>query len=397
VNARDKLTKAKAGLVLQSPFFASLILRLPMVEDSTCETMWINGIKIGYNPGYIDSLPLDEVKGILCHEALHVTNCHHTREQNREHAVWNKACDYAINPVVEDSGHKLPDVRLRDSRFEGKEAEKIYSEIYDGQKGDSEKGKQSQSGQQGQDSQNNNPDPGGCGEVRKFPGESGTPSPAQIKQEEQNWKVAVQQAANVAKAQGKLPGVLERLVRELLEPQIPWKEVLARFLTENVKNDYNWRLPNRRFVHMGLYLPQLNNPELGQVVLYIDTSGSIGQSEMDMMAGEIQGILSRYDVELQVVYVDSEVQGTQKVTRDDVPVNLKPKGGGGTDYLPGFLWVEEKGIEPAVAVYLTDGYCNSFPEEPGYPVLWALTNGHSNWNPPFGETLQIRWDLNNNE
>lgn len=317
MKAKEKITKARSGLVLTAPFFASLSLRMRLVEDPTCETMWVDGISMGYNPEFIESLPLDQVKGLICHEVMHIACNHNTRRGQRNHEKWNTACDYAVDPIVEEAGFSQPWESI-DPKYHNWEAEKIFNDLAQGskdEKGESRKGGDGQNSD-GQDSQNKeqqNHDSGypcGCGEVRDLPGKNGgKASEAEKRQAEQEQKIAVKQAAQIAKSQGALPDSLERLINEMTEPRIPWREVLARFLTENARNDYSWKRPNRRFIHQGLYLPELKNPELGLVALLIDTSGSISQKDLDDFASEIHGIVAVYQTELIVIYVDAAVQG----------------------------------------------------------------------------------------
>ena len=370
--AAEAITKSKAGIVLRSPFFASLLLRMPFVEDITCSTMYTNGSVIGYNPVFVESLSLDEVKGVMCHEVMHLTNLHHLRCNNRDMSKWNSACDYAINPIIIEAGWKLPKEGLLNLAYNGMYAEKIYNLLPD-------------SNEQKQSS-----DPGRCGEIRDFKNKNGkTPSEAEKKKQEQDIIVAVQKAYNVAKRCGNMPTGLERLIKEIIESEIDWKSVLSRFLTENDRNDYTWKLPNTRYLYAGLYLPRLQSEQIGRVMIHMDASGSIGKREMEILAGEAQAILDTFKVELYITYFDSKFQGIQKISADDVPLSLNPKGGGGTSYIPSAKYIEEQELEPDCVIYMTDGYCNSFPEPPDYPVLWLIT-GKRDFVPPFGEVIYIK-------
>ena len=429
-NRINKISKARAGLVLDQPFFGSLLLRLAPREDPRCQTMYTDGKNLGFNPEWVEELDLPTLKGALCHEVMHLVTMHHTRRGDRDREKWNRACDYAINGIVEEAGFVLPEWRLRDPRYEGMEAERIYSMLPnaasdnpedanthnpDGTQGESgSNGKSTTSDQDGNQDQEDNPeskdikdpstcpqagnpnkgrgtgDPGGCGEVRDAVNEDGNSlSGSERLQEEQEWKIAVQQAAQIARRQGSLPSCLERLVQEITEPKIPWREVLSRFLTEVARNDYSWRRPNTRYLHTGIYLPQLRNEELGEVVVIADTSGSVSDDQIMQFAAEVHEILTLHDqeAEISVLYVDSSFQGHDRVSGDDLPHGLTPRGGGGTDYRPGFEWLAEQAIEPVCVVYLTDGRCHRFPEnEPDCPVLWTLTEKLS-FEPRFGEVV----------
>ena len=399
MKTEEKITKARASLVLTAPFFASLALKMKLVADPSCETMWVDGISMGYNPKFIEPLPLEQVKGLICHEVMHVACHHNTRRGERDFENWNIACDYAIDPIVKNAGFVQPWESIN-PQYHNWEAEKIFKDLLQRRKENNREGGQDKAGQGGpaQDNKNNTAQTDkqpkcGFGEVRDYPGKNGCKaSAAEKRQAEQEQKIAVKQAVQIAKAQGTLPQSLERLINEMTQPKIPWREVLARFLTEPARNDYSWQMPNRRFIHQGLYLPELKNPELGLIALLVDTSGSISQQDLNQFAAEMHSLLSAYKTELMVIYVDAAVQGVEFIASDDTDMNLELKGGGGTDYRPGFDWLHEQGHMPTAAVYLTDGYCNSFPDEPDFPTLWVLTQKSDYFKPPFGEILVIDRD-----
>jgi predicted metal-dependent peptidase len=150
----------------------------------------------------------------------------------------------------------------------------------------------------------------------------------------------------------------------------------------------HWTQPNKRYLYSGLYLPALNVPTLGTIAVIIDTSGSINQGELDIFASELQSILSIYPgTEIKVIYVDTKVANAETI--DIYDFQLHANGGGGTNFRPGFEYIEEKQIMPSCAIYFTDGWCSSFPEEtPEYPTLWISTD-RANFTPPFGEVINI--------
>ncbi len=395
----DKMTKARTQLLLKYPFFGSIALRLDMKEDPECLTMWTDGKSLGYSPDFVEKLEQEEVRGVIGHEVLHVVSLHFLREGDRDHYTWNMAGDYAVNYLLEESGLRLPPSRLRSARFDGMNAEAIYPKLV--------RDREEENGSSGQGPQGKDKGPGGVGgpgggpekkddwsrvigEVRKPTDTNGNPlSPAEEKEAEAEIKVAIKQAAMVAKKAGKLPGGLERLIDEIAEAKINWKEALSRFLTERIRDDYSWRSPNPRYVQRGFYLPCLQSESIGEVVFAVDTSGSIRQNEINEMGAEIQGVLGTWDRDFTVVYADARVQGEQEISRYDFPLNLKPVGGGGTKYAPTFDHIGKMDKMPICIIYLTDGVCHDFGTEPGCQVLWVLTTKPTNWDPPFGETITL--------
>lgn len=391
---REKLIKARAALVLDEPFFGSLVLRLTVREDSSCNTLWVDGSSLGFNPSFVDSLSMDVLKGCLCHEVLHCALAHHARRYSREPRRWNVAADYAVNAVIKDK-FSLPDGHLFDSNFVDLSAEDIYSRLPSASRAD--QGQQGpgagpgDEGSQAPDDSGGVPDsdPGGCGEVRDAgSGDGGiTPSEADLSQAEAEWKVAVAQAAQQARSFGKLPAGIDRFVDEIINPRIDWQAVLRRFMDTAAKSDYSWSPPNRRHIYSGLYLPSCRNSELGPVVVAVDTSGSISDSMLKQVAAELSAILGDARAEAHVVYCDAAIQGVEYFLPGDFPPSLNAKGGGGTDFRSVFEWIEESGIRPSCLIYFTD-LEGMFPDlEPEFPVLWVV-EGHTQEAVPFGEVLE---------
>lgn len=361
MKADEKIIKAKARLILTQPFFATVAMHLDYIEDRSIETASTNGKVIKYNPDFVDDLSLEELTAVLAHEVMHVTLLHHTRRNNRQPKKWNVAADYAINPLLISSGFKLPESCLYDKAYENKSAEKIYTLLPDPPGGIDL--------------------PSGIGEITDAPADETTESV------ETEVKHILAQATIVARRQGRLPAGMERLIDKILQPCISWKEVLARFVSELARNDYTWMKPSVRYLYSNLYLPSLESEQVGNIILLVDTSISIDTTMLNQFGSEIQDIASTFNTALQVIYVDAKVQAVQHIDPTE-PVKLKPKGGGGTSFRPGFDYIEKNDLQPAAVVYLTDGDCNLYPAHPDYPVLWAQF-GDVEFNPPFGETIQV--------
>jgi predicted metal-dependent peptidase len=385
MNAKEQITKSRAGLVLDLPFFGSLALRLAVKEDLNCESAWTDGVTLGYNPDFIQGLTLPETKGLLAHEVMHIAMMHNTRRGDRNQSRWNEAADYAINLILEDSGLTLPKARLLDREYADMAAEQIYGKI-----GKQEQEQESNNNKSRDDSGKGD-DPGKTGEVRDYPGKDGKQATAADKaQAEQETKIAVTQAITQAKSMGRLPGGLSRLIDEIIEPIIDWREILRRFVSATAKNDYTWARPNRRHIAEGLYLPSLYSEDIGPIVVAVDTSGSVDQEMINQFSAEITAILEDFHADCTVIYCDSEIAGVEIFRNEDLPVILHPAGGGGTDFRPVFDYVDEHDIRPACLIYLTD-MAGSFPvNEPDYPVLWGTIEAWSGAAAPWGETVRIK-------
>jgi predicted metal-dependent peptidase len=338
---------------------------------------------------------MDVLKGCLCHEVLHCALAHHARRGSRDSRRWNIAADYAVNPIIKDK-FSLPDGVLFDPDLAELSAEDIYSKLPadsggdQGQGGSSSDGGSGDEGSQGEDDSGGGPDPGGCGEVRDLGSEDGAavPGEADFSQAEADWKVAVVQAAQQARAFGRLPSGVERLVDEVVNPRVDWRAVLRRFMDRAAKSDYSWVPPNRRHVYAGFYLPSCRNSELGPVVVAVDTSGSISNEMLGRVAAELSAIFQDARAEVHVIYCDAKIQAVEYFPAGDFPSRLNAKGGGGTDFRPVFDWVDGSGVIPSCLIYFSD-LEGEYPEvDPGFPVLWVV-DGKAGKVPPFGEVLEV--------
>lgn len=357
------LEKAKIGLILNEPFFASACLQLEYAENDEIETGRTNGITIEYNPDFLTSMQAEERKGFIAHELLHILSLHNLRTEGRDIKKWNVACDYAINPLLKDAGFSLPKGGLIDSKYFGKSAEEIYSMLPDTDKDN---------------------EAGGYGEVAPQPkGED----PQQM---EQAAKQMAAEAVNAAKQAGKISKGLQELIDDLLEPKYDWKELLYRFVSEVVHNDYTWSKPNPRFIPSGLYLPILESLEVGKVVFAIDTSGSIDTRLLSEIIAELKEAMSLFSVPVTVIHCDTKVQKVEELHEDDT---ITPVGRGGTNFQPVFDYVNEHLEDAKAIIYFTDGDASDRYKEPDCPVMWMIYD-NKRFKCDFGEIIHVERSKN---
>lgn len=389
-DAARAIQKARVKLVLgkdaPAAFFATLALRMKPTVDWELETAATDGRTLFYNPEFILSLSPEQRVGLLAHEVMHNAMAHGCRREGRDMPDWNVACDLAINGIVQDAGMQLPPGALFPGQGnysdmgEGWAAEEYYGKLPHKNRKDGEEGDGDGSGEG--DGQGN--DPGKCGGVK----DAGDPSQQQTTQAD--WKVAVAQAATAAKGRGELPGGLGRLVEEIVNPKVPWQDELREFVSRTLtaRDDYTWGAPNRRFIAQGLYLPSLRSEAMGDVVVAIDTSGSIEADTLESFGGELNGILECRPCKVSVVYCDSHVNKVVEWEPSDGELKLEACGGGGTSHRPVWEWLRQSGSQPECVVCLTDGY-TSWGDDPGVPVLWAITPDGTSEKPPFGRVIRM--------
>lgn len=385
MNGIERVGRARIQLVNSNPFFGVLALHLDMQASTEFDTMATDGKRLMVNEAFADSLSDAELRGVLAHEVMHCAAGHIGRLGNRDPELFNEAADYAINQELIDMGFVLPDCALIDSQYSGWTAEQIYGQLAMKPKKEQNPGAEHGNGQ---DDKNM---PGG-GKPGNDPGKCGGFMPSDKPGESEaiaaDWKGKTLMAAAIAgKQAGSLPGSIQRLVDSLRAPEIAWREVLRRFVTDSNSRDYSWSRPNRRHIGNGLYLPSLISDGRARLIVFIDTSGSIDAAALEAFKGELQAMLDERAADaITVAYCDSRFQGLQEFEAGDI-LALNVPGGGGTDFKPAMDWIAANGQGAAACIYFTDLRCNSFGSDPGLPVIWA------NWARPravpFGEVIQI--------
>ena len=399
-----RIQKARTTLLLDHPFFGTLLFRLGAMSCSTIATMATDGVSLYFNPQFVETLSAAEIAGTLAHEVMHPALQHHTRRGGRNPRRWNMACDYAINPMLLDAGLTLPKDVLLDNRFRGMSAERIYNLL------EEEEQNQSSSNDADTESQDDSADsrgsnssessssgkdnvevpsvpetPGGIGQVLDAP-EPANREGNTVAEQARDWQIAVEQAENVAKLAGKLPAGVTRSLEAAKSARVDWRELLRRAWSETIPADYSWTRPNRRHVWNGLYLPGTVCEGVREICIAVDCSGSINARQLGLFEAEVRSILEGQQPRLvHVLYFDTEVQKVETY-QAGLPIRLMPVGGGGTDFRPCFGWLEERGITPQTLVFLTDLW-GTFPGDvPPYPVLWASTGKRE---APFGQVIPM--------
>lgn len=358
-----RLAKAKTSLILEHPFVGTVALSMPFELDENIKTAATNGKRIAFNPEFINELTDDELKFLVAHECMHPMLEHNFRRGDRQHRRWNQAADYVINKLLVDEGiGRMPKMGLHnDAIYQAGNgtSDGIYNILPEDNEGD---------------------DPlDDC--------EDGDGSPAEQAQQQAEWKVKVAQAAQAAKMMGKMSANMSRLVDEVLTPKVDWREVMQRFLVKCKNDDRSFSRFNRRFIPQGLYLPSVSGDVMGEVCFAVDCSGSIDQHTVNQFAAEIRNVKDDLaPTRIHVLYFDSEVSHVESYGPDD-SLDIKPHGGGGTDFAPVFEKINELGIEPVAIVFLTDLCCSSFGEPPACPVLWVSTD--EGMTAPFGEVVEM--------
>ena len=404
-----RLSDCVTALLREQPFFGSLALRLPIRADASRETVASDGREIRYSPRWIAEAQAHVIETAMARVVLACALKHHTRRGARDPERWQRASQLVTHGLLRDAGFTLPPDA---EAWDGISVEQAYNRLPEPEPDDGDRGGNAPSGggDAGTDSAGMPPsvhsgsddDPGGSddGAGDDDPqdgddqdtdpgggdGEAG-PSPADIAAEEQAWDEAMHQAASLAKAQGKLPGAVEDTVRGAHVSTVDWRTLLRRYMTDASKSDYSWSLPNRRFIDSGLYLPSIRSQGIDTIAVIVDTSGSLPARTLAEFWAEVREVASELQPERVILLqVDAAVQDAAEYTAADLPDEIAIRGRGGTDFRPGFAWLEEHDIRPGVCLYLTDMLCSSYPETaPPFDVIWC------NWSAPPGDWNREPW------
>jgi predicted metal-dependent peptidase len=374
-----KIEKAKAQLTMDHPFFSAILLKHPIKERHDIPTLAVDGRgQIYYNPKFIDTLSVPQVVWGLAHEVLHRIGQHALRKGHRIHKKWNYAGDAWNNDVLDEAkiGTRIEGcVNMPGSKDDT--VENIYDKLpKDG--GGSGKGPKGGNGGQpggnGDPSQDDGTPDGNDGIGDDILKENMPVDEAERKQLEAEMKIEVAEAAQIAKARGRLPGVLARIAEQIIDVKTPWYDILERYMVGMTKNEYSWRRPNRKFAASDIYLPSLDNmPKMGTVLCQVDISGSVSQPEIAHYGGHIARIVEMCrPEEVHVIYTDTQVQ-KHEVFEAGEEVHINFYSGGGTDMCDGYRWLEKEGLDVDVMITLTDGY-TGFPDKVDVPSIWVISS-----------------------
>jgi len=372
MNPELKIERARQEIVLNQPFYGSLLLLLEPRVVTPDEVPGIadfatDGVNLLYYPAGVDKLTEDEVVGTLCHETLHCALGHMYRLRLKNHRIWNFACDYIVNEIVLDSKLTMPSDSLFDKRYKDMSAEQVYALLQ----------------KEGTD------DPKYANISTDLLAPPVGMSEEQLQVQSENWKGAALQAAIYAKSHGTLPGSLENMLKELVKARFPWEHILADFLIQRRPSRHDWSRPSRRSQGIGLYLPNRYYEPTGDIVLCHDTSASVDDDWITKFYSETAGLIQQIQPDkCIIIQCDTYIRQVDEYTADTFPTDpteILVKGRGGTSFEPPFKYLDENDIIPSALVYFTDGECSYPKKEPDFPVLWALT--YEQEQPPFGEYL----------
>jgi predicted metal-dependent peptidase len=368
--------------MLEAPYFGEIAASLRMAATPEIPTFLATGEVLRFNPDWLDSLESEELEAVLANAAMHRVLGHEERRERRLGRLWQLATDYAVNALLVRNGFRLPEGMLYDVRFSGMYAEEIYAELRAQLPEDEEREEEREEDREPSES---------------APERSERRSPESLsrgRREERQSRSEGEEALERARLEEifarhergeSLPEGLERLVPRYFSRCIDWRELLRRHFNELLKTSYRFTPPNSKHLYRGIALPSLHSETL-EIVVAIDSSGSVDAELLGAFTAELESILEQFDdYRIELLVADSRVRSHRTLTPGE-RLEERLEGGGGTDFRPVFDYVERRLEPPRLLLYFTDG-AGSFPADaPLYDVLWVLSR---EGEVPFGEKIVL--------
>ena len=399
VEVADRIIIARVGLLLRHPFFGNMATRLIVKNcDDWCPTAATDGRHLYYNTQFFNAMSNKEIEFVIAHEILHCVFDHLGRREDRNPILYNIAADYIVNNTLmrDRIGEMVKIVSCyQDFKYEGWTSEAVYDDLFKQQE---EKGEEylKQLGEMldehvdwGDEDGNGK---GDSGSEDGSEGKSGRPSYskdelAKIKDEIKENMMSAAQAAGA----GNVPGEVARMIKELTEPKMNWRELLRQQIQSTIRCDYTFSRPSRKGWHTGAILPGMNFADTIDVAIGIDMSGSIGDAQGKDFISEVKGIMDEYqEYNIKMWCFDTKVYNEQDFSADNGEdlLDYKVMGGGGTDFDANWIYMKEHDIVPKKFIMFTDGYpWRSWGDEDYCETIFIIHGHHDkDLKAPFGQT-----------
>jgi predicted metal-dependent peptidase len=394
LSAEQRVQKAHIALMNEPKYClysGIFMMGRTAVVDQGCPTAYTDGFNTRYGRAFVDKLSDPELRGVILHENLHKAFRHLTTWEDlyKKHPrKANMACDYVINLMIYDSDPEgkfvtLPEGGLLDEQYRGLDAGTVFRLLKDngGGKGRGRKGEKGETGDNGGSDGSEPSDGGDDEETQGGFDEHGWDEAKELSSAEKekiarDIDQALRQGALLA---GKLGANVPREITDILESKIDWRDALREFITSYCaeKDLSTWRRPNRRWVDRDVYLPSTIGESVGQLVIGIDTSGSINNEIIGQFLGEVRAICQSVTPEsIELLYWDTRVCQHESYDRDSFDALLtstKPRGGGGTYPQCVSNYIRDKKLKPEAIIMLTDGFVDGWGRDWNAPMLWGVT------------------------
>ena len=389
----DKLTTARVGLLLKAPFFGNMATRMRLIDASEwCPTAATNGRDFYYNKKFVEKLSVKKLEFLFGHEICHAVFDHFGRVGSRDRQLSNIAQDYAVNQILVDEriGEKITEVKIcYDQKYRGLAWEEIYDQLYEKAEKISMPDLLKQLGDLLDEHIKEGDGEGGEGDGDK----EGKGRPMISKEDAQKIRDEIKEAmiqSAAAAGAGKTPAGIQRMIKDMTEPKISWRDLVRQEIQSIIRNDYTFTRPSRKGQMSGAILPGMKEDTTIDVGISIDMSGSIGEEDASTFLGEIKGIMDQYqDFKINLWCFDTSIYNHKEITHDNSHdlEDYEPQGGGGTDFEANWEFMKDNGIQPKKFIMFTDGYpCGGWGDEDYCDTIF-IVKGNTSAEAPFGQTV----------
>jgi predicted metal-dependent peptidase len=391
-SAGEKLVAARVKMLFKQPFFGNIACRLKLVDatdEGWCPTAAVDGRNFYYNRDFVEKLDIDETVFLVGHEVGHCIYEHFLRRGDRDPKLWNMAGDYKINAMLvrENIGRLIDKVTpLYDKKYASDDwyTENVYDDLVE--QGAAPEQTIDVHLEVGDGSGDND----SAGGDQKGKGKKPTISRDDAKAISDELKNAVIQAAQSVGA-GNLPGDIKRMIGELTEPKMDWRQMIRVSLESNLVSDFTFMRPNRKSQFSNVILPGMKRDQQIDIAIGLDVSGSISQQDATDFLSEVQGIMDQFEsYKIRIWCFDTEVSGYDEFTHEDGRsiTEFQLTGGGGTDFEPNWTFMKEREIEPDQFIMFTDGEpWGSWGDADYCDTLFLIKNSYRKPVAPFGQTV----------
>jgi len=387
---REKLITARVGLLLRASFFGNLATRLKLVNaDEWCPTAATDGRHFYYNSRFVEMLKPKEIEFLFGHEVLHCVYDHFGRRGDRDPQLFNIANDYCVNADLKKHrvGEFITTVPcLYESKYEGMSSEEIYDDLYEKadkidlsdlidklldehmDEGDDKDGAGDKDGKEG----------------------NGRPKLSKAERDaiRDEIKEAMLAAAAASDGAGNLPAGVKRIIQDMTQPKMNWRELLRMQLESTIKSDYTWMRNSRRGWHMDAVMPGMKLDPMIDIAVSIDASGSMSEAMLKDILSEVAGVMEQFPAyRIHVLSFDTRVYNPRQFDSENLDsiADYEVQGGGGTDFDCVFEYFKEEQIEPKRHIMFTDGYPGGSWGDEHYCDTVFIIHGSTTIVPPFGQ------------
>ena len=400
VDVLDRIIVARVGLLLRHPFFGNMATRLQIKSaDDWLGTAAVDGRNLYFNTQFFNEMSNKEIEFVIAHEILHCVFDHLGRREDRNALIYNIAADYIVNNLLvrDRIGTKPSFINCyQDFKYDNWASEAVYDDIFE----EAKKNGEEYLKQLGEmlDEHIDWEGEGAPGEGQDKDGDDNEKEsksqPVYSKDELKKIKDEIKEnmiSAAQSSGAGNTPGEVQRMIKELTEPKMNWRELLRQQIQSTIRSDYTFSRPSRKGQMSGAILPSMDFQDTIDVAVAIDMSGSIGQIQGKDFLSEVKGIMDEFlDYNIKVWCFDTKVYNEEDFEANDGKdlVDYELMGGGGTDFMANWTYMKDQDYVPKKFIMFTDGYAwDSWGDESYCDTVFVIHSHHDkNLQAPFGQT-----------